>query len=276
MSLLNTAQAAAEEGVYAFAMAGYIQWLAGRRNSGEDLAKAVRDRITRYRAELSTGVGHLRAPGAAASLLTAWRLWLEYAVHMSAITVDDAERIFKRVRAAIVGAVAEQAEHTHQMRVEQIYISALVAALAGGKAHLVDRKTLVEPEGRFNPIEWGWKPQDGGAEVPIRWVAQGARIGWLDGDSGEVFLHPDVALEVAVEHAQRARTPLNAGKAAIHQHLEQSQSLASTTRDKQTGETKQATVVKRIGKPGKLLRVLHLRPEVLTGERPADEADEAA
>lgn len=275
MAVLDAAQAAGSAGQYAVAMAGYVQWLAGRRNRGEDLPAQVRQRIAKYRTELSTGVGHLRAPGAAASMLTAWRLWLEYAVTVGAFTHDEATATMRRVRAAIVESVVEQAEHTKQMRVEQVYINGIAAALAAGKVHLADRMTLSEPGGNLNPAEWGWAPYDG-PEMTVQWRPKGSLIGWVDHDPMNVYLHPDVAYETAVEHARRQQLALNASKTSIYQHLEQADALESVTRDRKTGEVKQATVTKRVG--GKAMKVLHLRAALLTGEQPSsdDGAEDAA
>lgn len=274
MRLLDEAQAAGSRGTYALAMAGYVRWLAQRRNAGEDLADVARQRIAAYRAELSTGRGHLRAPGAAASLLTAWRMWLEYAIASGALSTPDAKAVMRRVRAAVTDSVLEQAEHTSQMRIDQIYVSALSAALAGGRAHLGDRKTLREPRGTQDPLRWGWAPVEGSDLSPTVWRSQGDCIGHVDSDSGDVYLNPDVAYETAVTHAKRAQVALNASKSSVNQHLEQADALVSVTRNKD-GKTSQATVAKRIG--GTLKRVLHLRRELLTGEQPDDgRSDEEA
>lgn len=268
---ISVAQRKAATGTYALAMAGYIQWLAARRNNEPDLVDKLRAEAVERRAKLTTGVGHARVPEAAAGLILGWHTFIEYARHVKAVTDRESAQLWKRVRAAIVAGMTEQTEHTRQMKVEEIYISALASSLAAGKAHFADRVGLEEPNGQLNPREWGWDPHIG-PEMTTAWKSRGDRIGWVDGETGYVYLHPQAAYEVAVAHAKRAQVPLNTSKNGVHKHLHEAGYLH--TIGKGEGAAATLTIPVRIG--GKLQRVLHVRAELITGEVAEVNGGEAA
>jgi hypothetical protein len=75
-------QAAANSGVLADGMGGYLMWLAADFTTHQE---ASRQRATELRGEFER-VGHARTPSIVAELLAAWELWLEWAEQLGHIS----------------------------------------------------------------------------------------------------------------------------------------------------------------------------------------------
>src|SRR5690606_5493791 len=123
-----------------------------------------------------------------------FRQFLTFAVEVNAFTEDQATAQMEKIKAALLQVAAEQAMYVKGMSVAEVYLRSLRAALFGGGAHLADQETGGEPR---EPEKWGWEPYAG------EYRSKGKTIGWLS-SSGDVLLHPDVAFEVARDHAGRS------------------------------------------------------------------------
>lgn len=250
---LTEAQQHAADGAYELAMAGYVRYLAARLDADPDHTDRLRQDIADRRTELAgTLSGHARVPEATAGLLTGFRQFLAFAVAVDALSADKAKAQMEKVKAALVELAAEQVTHTKGMAVAEIYLRALRSALAGGHAHLADQETGREPA---EAHKWGWEPYPSG-DMGNVYHPKGTCIGWLS-RSGDIYLHPDTAYEVALDRAQRSKEPLATHKATIHKRLKEGEHLAVV------GE-KRPTVTQRIA--GKVTRVLHVRADRITGE----------
>lgn len=251
---LTEAQQRAAAGTYELAMAGYVRHLAGLLDTDTGYADRLRQQIAERRADLAKGTtGHARVPEATAGLLTGFREFLTFAVAAGAFTSDQAAAQMEKVKAALVQVAAEQSSYTRGMSVAEVYLRALAVALVSGAAHLADQTTGRQPD---EPERWGWEPYPGTGETTYH--PKGKCIGWLS-SSGDVYLHPGVAYEVARDHAGRAAEPLATTKIVVHKRLKEGNHLASTDE-----KDERPTVVRRIA--GKSLRVLHVRADRITGE----------
>jgi hypothetical protein len=254
VSKLTEAQQRGSSGVYELAMAGYVRHLAGLLDADTGYADRLREQIAERRADLAKGTaGHARVPEATAGLLTGFREFFTFAVAVGAFTSDQAAAQMEKVKAALVQVAAEQSSYTRGMSVAEVYLRALAVALVSGAAHLADQTTGRHPD---EPERWGWEPYPGTGETTYH--PKGKCIGWLS-TSGDVYLHPGVAYEVARDHAGRAAEPLATTKIVVHKRLKEGGHLASTDE-----KDERPTVVRRIA--GKSLRVLHVRADRITGE----------
>ncbi|MEV5353279.1 hypothetical protein [Streptomyces sp. NPDC052693] len=253
VSKLTEAQQRAATGVYELAMAGYVRHLAARLDADPEYGDRLREQIAQKRAELSKATGgHARVPEATAGLLTGFREFLGYAITVGAFTQEEARAQVDKVESALLQVAAEQSAYGKGMAVAEIYLRALASALVGGGAHLGDQETGREPA---EPESWGWEPSAGAYATVYR--PKGKCIGWISA-AGDIYLHPDVAYEVARDHAGRAAEPLATTKVTIHKRLKEGGHLASI------GDDGRPTVVRRIA--GKSKRVLHVHAERITGE----------
>lgn len=251
---LTEAQQRGAAGVYELAMAGYVRYLAAELDADAGYADRLREQIADRRTELAgTTGGHARVPEATAGLLTGFRQFLTFAVKVGAFTADEAAAQMDKVRAALLQVAVEQSAYTRGMSVAEVYLRALGSALAAGVAHLADQTTGRQPD---EPERWGWEPYPGTGETTYH--PKGKCVGWLS-SSGDIYLHPDVAYEVARDHAGRAAEPLATTKVTIHKRLKEGGHLASIDE-----KDERPTVVRRIA--GKSRRVLHVRAERITGE----------
>jgi hypothetical protein len=242
---LSTAQELAGDGVYAVAMAGYVQWLARVQDEHPGYRSEMRALIAQLRGRLPAGE-HLRTPHAIAGLLAGWREWLRYAATIEAITAGEATRLMTDVGVAMRQVAVEQAAYSRESSPALVYLHALAAALIGGGAHLADQDSGDLPPD--NPRRWGWREY-----TPGQWRPNGTCIGWLS-RTGEVYLDPGAAYEVAVAHAVRADIRLATSRTTLNKRLHEGKHLASVDKG-------HLCVNRRI--LGRLRRVLHVRAESL-------------
>lgn len=251
---LTEAQQRGAAGVYALAMAGYVRYLADRLDVDAGYTDGLREQIAGLRAELSKATGgHARVPEATAGLLTGFHQFLGFAVTVGAFTSDEATSQMDKAKTALLQVAVEQSAYTRGMSVAEVYLRALASALVSGAVHLADQETGREPA---DPERWGWEAHSVGYGTTA-YRAKGKCLGWIS-SSGDVLLHPDVAYEVARDHAGRAAEPLATTKVTIHKRLKEGGHLAST------GENDRPTLRRRIAGGNK--RVLHVRAERITGE----------
>ncbi|MER7967761.1 hypothetical protein ABTX35_01890 [Streptomyces sp. NPDC096080] len=244
---LTAAQRTADQGVYAQAMAGYVQWLAARYEDEDDWPALLRAELADGRDRIAQDAGgHSRAPEAVAGLLLGLRWFLRYAIQIGAVTKEERDDIYMRSRAALLDSSAVQAAETRSLSAEAIYLNAIRTALTSGRAYLADQSSDGAPP-RTEATKWGWVRDD-----LDRLVVRGEKIGWVSGQ--EVYLDPGAAYAAAVAQAERLRTPLQTSRARIHKALYAADLLPSADAGHLTTKVSAGG-----GRP----RVLHLKAEAL-------------
>lgn len=245
---LTPAQKAADEGVYAQAMAGYVQWLAAHYENAEDWPAQLKAELAKGRDAVAKDVrGHSRAPEAVAGLLVGLRWFLRYARQIGAITKEEWEEIYERSKAALLDGSAVQSAETRSLSAEAIYLKAIRTALTSGRAYLTDLTSDGVPP-RTEATRWGWALDD-----TERLTARGEKIGWVSGT--DVYLDPGAAYTAAVAQADRMRTPLQTSPTRVHKALLAAELLPSAD---------PGHLTKRVSAGGARQRVLHLKAEALT------------
>lgn len=241
---ITKAQSIARQGVYAQAMAAFLQWLAtGDRI--EKLRESAPDDLSRWREEWTTrGLsGHKRNASTLAQLARAWNCWLGFACEVGAITPDERKEIWRRVWAALDVAGKGQDQYQASENPASRFIELIQAALASGKAHLA-------------AIDGG-KPDSADAQA-YGWrdgEAQGDRIGWLDGD--DLYLQPDAAYSLARRMATDGEG-LSVSSQTLWKRLNEAGLLASTDTARNTNKVRRTIA-------GKSNPVIHLRAEFFAG-----------
>ncbi|MFC7842523.1 hypothetical protein [Streptomyces sp. NPDC057382] len=245
---LTAAQRTADKGVYAQAMAGYVQWLAARYEDAQDWPGQLRTELAEGRDAIAKEAGgHSRAPEAVAGLLLGLRWFLRYARHIGAITKEEWDETYTRCRAALLDGSAVQSAETRSLSAEAIYLGAIRTALTSGRAYLADLGSDGVPP-RSEATRWGWAQDD-----LERLSARGEKIGWVSGT--DVYLDPGAAYTAAVAQAERMRTPLQTSRARVHKALYAADLLPSAD---------PGHLTTRVSAGGGRARVLHLKAEVLT------------
>lgn len=245
---LTLAQRAADDGVYAQAMAGYVQWLAAHYEDAEDWPAQLKAELGEGRDAVAKDVsGHSRAPEAVAGLLLGLRWFLRYARHIGAITKEEWDETYKRCRTALLDGSAVQSAETRALSAEAIYLKAIRTALTSGRAYLADQ-TSDGPPPQTEATRWGWARDD-----MDRLSARGERIGWVSGT--DIYLDPGAAYTAAVAQADRMRTPLQTSPTRVHKALLAAELLPSAD---------PGHLTTRVSAGGARVRVLHLKAEALS------------
>jgi hypothetical protein len=245
---LTPAQKAAEKGVYAQAMAGYVQWLAAQYETAENWPGDLKAELAEGRDAIAKDVsGHARAPEAVAGLLLGLRWFLRYARQIGAITQEEWTAIYQRCRTALLDGSAVQSAETKSLSAEAIYLSAIRTALTSGRAYLADLNSDGVPP-RTEATRWGWAQDD-----MERLSARGEKIGWVSGT--DVYLDPGAAYTTAVTQADRMRTPLQTSRGRVHKALLAAELLPSAD---------PGHLTTKVSAGGGRPRVLHLKAEALT------------
>ncbi|OGT28244.1 MAG: hypothetical protein A2Z17_00550 [Gammaproteobacteria bacterium RBG_16_66_13] len=243
-SRLTEAQAAGREGLYARAMAGYVQWLAGRygRLRGE-----IRETVEAMRRGLQ-GRSHRRTSTIEANLLLGVELFLEFAAEVGAVGEQERGRLREESAAAIAEAAAAQEEHQRAAEPTRRFLELLRSALASGDAHVAS----VDGGPPDNPRAWGWRSRGVvlAGEEPVQCEPMGKRVGWTAGE--EVYLDKDAAHRAAQAASGQAGEGLAIGSQTLVRRLKEQGLLASLDPDGKHLEP-------RVVVEGVRRRVLHLK-----------------
>jgi hypothetical protein len=208
-------QAAANRGVLADGMGGYLMWLAADFTTHQE---ASRQRATELRGEFER-VGHARTPSIVAELLAAWELWLEWAEQLGHISSAQGEEILERVTSGLNAAAGEQTTLNEDTDVCTRFMENLAAVIASGSAHVTDA-TGAAPDAAGR---WGWR-QDPVETTVLRQL--GRQIGWITDDG--LYLDPIPALREVQALARSGDNAIAFSAQTIGKRLAEGGYLAST------------------------------------------------
>jgi hypothetical protein len=260
---LSAAQADAEKGLFAAAMAGYLRWLAPQIDR---LSETLPGRQRALRDVLVQGAQHRRTPDVAASLIVGWETFLRFAEDAGAVSRADAACLLTRARAALTDSAEVQRAHQASEEPATRFLALLSAAISSGRAHLVDADTWVQPE---DPACWGWQLNLVGSGNYEReaWRPNGERLGWIRQD--DLLLDPETAFAAAQKLARDQGTSNPIKQRTLWKRLAEQGLLAS--RDQARGTN---TVRRTI--EGMRRELLHLRPSALAAgtDQRGDETDQ--
>lgn len=245
--ILTRCQHRAREGVYAKAMAGYLEWLSVRL---DNLRERLPARVAELRAEcLASGQEmHARVPDNVASLAAGWEVFLDFAEHSGAIDGKRRAELWSKGWETLVAVgEAQQTEHSEQDEVDR-FVSVLRELIESRTVHLA----AIDDGVPSDPGQWGWR-YDGSA-----WRYGGARLGWTDGR--DVYLKPSETYRAVVDATARDGRKLAMGRDTLYKRLKQRRILASWDE----GHT---TVRRSVGGDGRP-RVLHLTASLVQESGP--------
>jgi len=251
LDVLTEMQQSGADGLLASAMSGYVAWVAARM---DELKGQLAERQRHLRASAAGSGAHARTPETVASLYLGVETFFRFALEVGAITQARADELREEAWRTLGEAASAQAEHQATEEPTRQFAELLVAALAGGDAHMADAGTGEEPTGAAN---WGWRPNVDGDPIP-----RGRRIGWLAED-GSVYLEPGVSFAVAQDMARRQGASLPIGQRTLWKRMAEKGLLAS----RETGRGRNTA---RATLNGKRMNVVHLTAGVLSSNGPSD------
>jgi hypothetical protein len=160
LARLTAAQEDATAGLYAQALAAYVRWLAPRAGS---LVEETDREMRGLRADLTRDGVHRGTPDAAADLLIGVRMWARFAREQAGIEAEEVERVERDALKALTRVVEDQAHAQAEADPVRRFLSFLVGALTGRKAHIAGRKAGV-PDVE-DPSVFGWRREAEGSEA---------------------------------------------------------------------------------------------------------------
>jgi hypothetical protein len=217
-------QTDAASGLYAKAMAAYVQWLAPQM---EVISRNLRGDIRVLRERATVSGGHKRTPAMVASLAYGLHKFLEFAVDIGALTVEERQHRWTTWWAALGEAAAAQPQHHNASDPTARFLELLRAAVASGHAHVAN------PDGGSpQPAQaWGWRTLDPDSrDQTLRPLAD--RIGWVDGKN--LYLEPEAAYSVAQKMAREGGEGLVLSSKTLHKRLKDKGLLVSTDEKRNT------------------------------------------
>ena len=182
---LTACQADANAGLYAAAMAAFLEWLAPKY---DQVQAELPDEVAKYRASVK-GL-HARTGTTVGNLVAAFEYFTEFATEEGALTIEEASGLRGRCWAALNEVAANQEEEQVASDPAHLFFELLKTALATGAGHLASPMGT-EPE---SARVLGWTGN--GTLKP-----NGKRIGWIQGS--DLYLEQNAAFLVANRVAGR-------------------------------------------------------------------------
>lgn len=251
---LTGCQQDAQAGLYALAMGGFVQYVAGRH---DDIFSEFEQKVSEYRAAAFQNPAHARTPDIVANLQAGLEMYVDFCVASGAITAATRDELVNRCWAALHDAAAAQAKHQAATEPAARYLSLLRSLLNSGRAHLAVRNGG-EPD--WHPESCGWRRDAGGQCKPL-----GECIGWVHRD--DVYLDPTAAYRLVQSAGRDGGEGLSVSEQTLNKRLHEKGLLASVEESRGT-----LTVRRRICGTSK--DVLHFDRVTLLPEQPDDEGEE--
>jgi len=249
---LTRAQQRRDEGVYARAMSGYIQWIARQT---ETIQATVDADVEILRTQFHGTDAHLRSRTIFGILLVGLKNILRFAVDIEAYSQAEADSIFNRSVHALLGHLPEQTAQSREQDPVNKFLEALQSGFAGGRCHLMATNTNIFTEG----LEaFGWRTRDNGDHYPT-----GPCVGFVDFDHNEVFLIGSEAYEVAAN-----RGGIDVTQRRLFQTMKERQMLGPRQ------EQNVVSIVKRTAS-GRV-RVIPLKRDLIQIDEPVSDEQVAA
>jgi hypothetical protein len=217
--ILTAAQKRAAEGVYAKALAGFVQWLAGRY---EAVSAEVAKRAGEIRDQSDLGNGHRRTPDIIANLIAGWEQFLNFVGEYGAISPAEVVEMKARGSAALLRAGESQGAVQRVSDIAGRCMELLRALFVGGTCHLAGSDGN-PPRDAGN---MGWQPRKrfppfGGHS----WEPRGRRIGWVDGDN--LYLEPGSVFAELQSLSRLQGDQLGVTQRTLHNRLAEAGLLAT-------------------------------------------------
>ena len=234
---LSACQNDAAAGLYAQAMAGFVEWLAPQIG---DIKGRWQQELAALRQKVSQSDMHSRTPENIASLALGWRYFLGFAIESKAMAPSEAMVCWMDVWEILKTVAATQGQHLAAAEPASRFLDLLRDALMSQKAYLRN----IMPEG--STIEPTPQP--------------GTCVGWDHPQEDRVYLIPDVSYAEAHELGRQSGSPLVVSAQTLRKRLHEQNHIAEV-------EPGQGTILVRKTLDGKRTRVLVLHRSSLYPEK---------
>jgi Domain of unknown function (DUF3854) len=214
LDILTVCQQHASSGLYAQALASFIQWLAARLEQIRNRLKQARQD---YRQHFISS--HGRTTDACAELMVTCDVWGEFAREAGFLSEPEVQAFRARVFTTLQGIAGSQAEHQRDADPVERFGLLLQAVFSSGRGHLAS----VGGGCPDSPEKWGYRVADKssvyGAEIIHQ--PQGVKIGWVPDkpDIEGIYLEPEAAYAAVQQLAQQQNETLSMSKTTMYKRL---------------------------------------------------------
>jgi hypothetical protein len=190
---LSAAQRSGRSGQLAQSMSGYVAFLAKDNRIGQLDVKAERQSIIEEllsETSLRDAKGvHPRGAMNLADMLLGWRFFLTYAAEAGALAAKAVAGLWKHGRDVLANQLTSQSTRQIAASASDIFLRFVRQLIQSQHAHL----TLKSGKKPKDPARFGYRDTSTATGAVPFWAPSPACIGFVDEDSGEAFLYPDVA-----------------------------------------------------------------------------------
>lgn len=202
----NLAEMQAQEGIFAAAMAGFVQYIAQHH---DDLVIGS----LHYREHLKDHEGrfagrHPRTGPACAELSYGWRVFLDFAMQVGAMTAEASSLYWNRVVDGLAQLAAQQGTYQEEQDPVQRTLNLINTLFIQGRIHVIDRKTGDVPQEFAEQL--GWRRHvsadgDGVVQESYGHAGNSVLVGWSGSAGGRnwIYLMPDALYEQLQQVANR-------------------------------------------------------------------------
>lgn len=218
---LTTCQEQAASGLYAQVTSAFVQWLSPRLAQVRD---EMHEQRSAQRRDAESHAIHMRTPENLHALQFGFRIFLEFAQSIGAVSEVQYESLMKRCEMALRETeLGDERKHVDN-EPARLFLRLIRSAISMGKAH------LAAPDGGApkGDRHWGWQSPAARAERQ----SYGAKIGWVKGD--DIFLIPDAAHAVAFRLAHEQGEVLSGSVETIKRDLKEQGLLAKVEEKRRT------------------------------------------
>lgn len=208
-----------DSGLYAKAMSGFLRWMAANY---ETFQKDMPTMLSNLRQKALDDGLHARTPSIIASLELGLMTFLRFAHEVGVLSKEEVRSIWERGRKALLDTAALQAEHQRDADPAERFLNLVSGMLASGRAHLYEVSGL-RPA---NADRFGWRREQRDQEE--LWKPQGRLVGWVEDESGAIYLEPDAAFAEVQRFATEQGTPLPVAQRTLNKRLKEKGLLART------------------------------------------------
>ena len=272
LSKISACQMDADQGLYAGALAGFVDWLRGRL---DQVRNDMGNEMERLRQHFRESCKHARTATIAADCLAGFQVFLDFAEDAGAIDEEAWHKLWERLCDAIEIHIKEQGSQVEANDLASQFCQYLADAILSGRANVED---LGDGAPRQGAAAWGWKlksrlvqkqralaepgetpakettrqtREDDGEWDEISWSEpRGTTIGWIN--FSELFLIPSAAFKAAQEMASACNRRLPLSERSLG-HTLREKGLLVTFDEHRTRNTT------RINAKDRRVEVLHLK-----------------
>jgi hypothetical protein len=210
LDILSECQQCAREGIFAEAMAAFLQWAAA---NADKLQEALPVRYEELRTAAPESLReHARIPANFAALMLGIETFLNFAYEIGAVASHEQWDLLQRCRAALTLQGAAQMEIQEESEDAVRFIGILRSAFGSGRVYVADgdeREVTRAPPTRAAQLGWIGRrhnhPEENGTiRKEIRWEPRGERIGYAV--NGDLWLDPEATYTAVSKIAREQGT----------------------------------------------------------------------